>query len=350
MKILHNSGLGCLALAICITPHLAVGAVLLRYLDIGEQGSAEVVAADKSGNFFTVSAVTKISGRSPLRVIKMDAKGNTLATLDIDVDTSAPNVSGSGAFAAATDPQGNLVIVGSAGPLGFPLVSPLFPSVTGNGAFVMKLDSQLHGIIFSTLLSGSSAAYAVAVDASGNIYVVGATDSPTFPNTPGAYQTKPPGHSVYGGQNAYAFLTEISSAGDRLLYSTYFGGDSAICSLNPSSCIDQFAGTSATGVAVTPSGAIVLAGSTSAGLPVTAGTLASGCNAVTTSYTGFIAEFAPAGARLEWSTCLNPTERLSDFQPSIQINSIAIDSAGGIVVAAAPDELLSRQRQIQCSV
>jgi uncharacterized protein (TIGR03437 family) len=336
MKVLGHAVLGCVLPAIYIAPVLASGRVLLRYLDIGEQGAAEVFATDKTGNLYTVAAVTNPSGRSPLRVIKTDANGSPLATFDINVNLAAPNVSQTAAYAAATDTQGNLVIVGAAGPPGFPLVSPLFPSVTGNGAFVMKLDSQLHGIIFSTVLSHGSIANAVAIDAAGNIYVAGGTDSPNFPITPGAYQTKPPGtNAQYLGPNSYAFLSEISPNGDRLLYSTYFGGDSVYCPFNPGACIGKSAGTSASALAIAPSSAILMAGaSTALDLPTTPGTLA-GCGGTSDSAAAFIAEFAPAGARLEWSTCLNPTGRSSDYQVSVQINAVASDSAGNVVVAGS---------------
>src|ERR1039458_360645 len=75
--------------------------VLLRYLDIGYQGSARLLTADKAGNLFTVSTITNPSGRPQIRAIKMDAKGNPLASIDFG---------GSGLDrpeAAATGAQGN---------------------------------------------------------------------------------------------------------------------------------------------------------------------------------------------------------------------------------------------------
>jgi uncharacterized protein (TIGR03437 family) len=87
-------------------------------------------------------------------------------------------------------------------------------------AFAAKLDSG-GGILWATLLAGSShdEARAIAMDASGNAYVAGRTDSKDFPLA-NAYQ------NVRGGAGGGydAFLSKISSDGSKLLYSTYLGG------------------------------------------------------------------------------------------------------------------------------
>ena len=53
----------------------------------------------------------------------------------------------------------------------------------------------------------------IAVDASGNAYVTGDTDSSDFPTTPGALRT------TYGG-NGDAFVSKLNAAGSSLVYST----------------------------------------------------------------------------------------------------------------------------------
>src|SRR5205085_1462275 len=130
--------------------------------------------------------------------------------------------------AAATDSQGNLVIAGTMNKNGFPLTSPSSGSAADLGAFVMKLDSQLHDIVFSKFIAAPADANAVTLDAAGNIYVVGDTRATDFPITPGAFQSKPPLESAFGGVT-YAFLTELAPDGRAILYSTYFGGDKIVC-------------------------------------------------------------------------------------------------------------------------
>jgi hypothetical protein len=58
------------------------------------------------------------------------------------------------------------------------------------------------------------------VDATGNAYVTGSTQSSNFPVTPGAFQP-----TYLGGmRGSNAFLTRLSATGGALVYSTYLGG------------------------------------------------------------------------------------------------------------------------------
>jgi len=58
----------------------------------------------------------------------------------------------------------------------------------------------------------------VAVDSSGNAYVVGTTGSRDFPTTPGAFQR------AFGGANADGFVVKVNADGSALAYASYFGG------------------------------------------------------------------------------------------------------------------------------
>jgi len=76
-------------------------------------------------------------------------------------------------------------------------------------------------LVYSTFLGGdvSDIGRAIAVDATGNAYITGSTNSSTatFPTTVGAFDT---------GQNGGldAFVTKINAAGSALVYSTFLGG------------------------------------------------------------------------------------------------------------------------------
>jgi hypothetical protein len=61
---------------------LTANQILLRYADIGDQGSVRAIATDKAGDLFTVSSVTDEAGRGLIRVNKLDPTGNALATFD----------------------------------------------------------------------------------------------------------------------------------------------------------------------------------------------------------------------------------------------------------------------------
>ncbi|MGH8338612.1 MAG: hypothetical protein ACRETL_17710, partial [Gammaproteobacteria bacterium] len=96
----------------------------------------------------------------------------------------------------------------------------------------------------------------------------------------------------------YAFVTELSSGGDRIVYSTYFGDSKINCS-GGSSCIGVFGTTAATAIAVDPTGAAVIAGNTTASnLAVTPGSYAQQCDCDNTLPVSFMAKLAAGGMRL----------------------------------------------------
>jgi hypothetical protein len=127
-----------------------------------------------------------------------------------------------GSIEIAIDSAGNAYVAGQAG-AGFPVTAGAFQtSFNGvfNDAFVAKLNPTGSALVYSTYLggSGSEAANGIAINAAGNAYVGGTTDSPNFPTTAGAFQTV-----KAAGQDA--FVTELSAGGNSLVYSTYVGGD-----------------------------------------------------------------------------------------------------------------------------
>jgi uncharacterized protein (TIGR03437 family) len=329
--------------------------VLLRNVDIGDQGSAQVLAADAAGNLFIVSTFVDSSEHTTMRVSKTDPGGAALASIDIPLASANLQAAlGYGPAAAAVDPQGNIVIVGTTAPVGsqpvlLPVVNPLFPSAAAGG-FVIKLDAQLHGVLFSTFIPGSSAS-AVAIDPAGNIYITGGA-GPGLPLTVDAFETTQPAQAPglsSGPYAAFAFLSEISPNGGQLLYSTYFGSNSVYCQ-GGSVCQGVVAETVAYSLAIAPSGAVAIAGaSTSNGLPVTPGVLGSagGSNLISE---GFIAEFsAVPSLKLAWATYVP-----LGYNPPILvgaqyylIDTMGFDSAGNIVVAGLAGPGISTSGAVQ---
>jgi hypothetical protein len=121
----------------------------------------------------------------------------------------------------AIDASGNSYLVGDTTSMNFP-ANAFQNSYHGlQDAFVAKLSSDGLHLLFSTYLGGSSTDHgaAVAVDAGGTVYVTGSTWSPDFPVS-NAFQRQ-----IAGPCNA--FIARLSSDGNTLLFGTYLGGSGA---------------------------------------------------------------------------------------------------------------------------
>ena len=121
-------------------------------------------------------------------------------------------------FDVAVDASGNVHVVGETRSDDFPTTRPLQPP-RGSDAFVTKLNAAGSAFIYSTHLGGSRSdeARGVAVDSFGVAYVTGITSSNDFP-------TVNPFQSAIAAANSDAFVVRIPPGGSSLLYSTYLGG------------------------------------------------------------------------------------------------------------------------------
>jgi beta-propeller repeat-containing protein len=129
-------------------------------------------------------------------------------------------------FGIATDSTGNAYVTGYTYSTNFPVRNPYQSTCsTCSGwedAFITKVGPS-GSLVYSTYLGGSyqDVGTAIAVDSSGNMYVVGYTDSQNFP-TKNAFQSTC--NSNCAGATYNVFVTKLNSAGSALVYSTYLGG------------------------------------------------------------------------------------------------------------------------------
>ncbi|HEY6895107.1 MAG TPA: SBBP repeat-containing protein [Rhodanobacteraceae bacterium] len=124
------------------------------------------------------------------------------------------------AFSVAVDAAGNTYVAGSTESANFPTVNALQPALKGaTDAFVAKISPDGTTLKYATYLGGSKldVVYGIAVDAGGSVYVAGATNSSDFPVTPGVLQNH------LAGPLFDAFVAKLSPSG-ALVYSTYLGG------------------------------------------------------------------------------------------------------------------------------
>jgi uncharacterized protein (TIGR03437 family) len=327
-------------------PPFTIQAFTTQSPDLNPNDSAKVLAADPAGNLFVVSSAPRTSAITNIHVTKTDPHGAVLASFDFGgtgIDTPT---------AAATDPQGNLIVVGGTQSKDFPLVSPLNKNGVG---FATKIDAQLHQILFSTRLGNTgggstlASATAVAVDPAGNIYITGLTNA-GFPTTPGVFQPQAPVLSQ-AGNLTHGFITELAPAGDRAIFSTYFSGSDFVCANGQSPCfifqpIANFSppviATTPSAIAIDSAGSIIIAGtSNSSGLPVSAQAYATKCGCTNLNSAAFIASLSPGATRLNWGTYIPATPPVPVYAPSIvgvpldTITSLAVDAAGNVVFAGA---------------
>jgi photosystem II stability/assembly factor-like uncharacterized protein len=109
-------------------------------------------------------------------------------------------------------------------------------------AFITKLNSSGSGLLFSTYLGGSLSEFGngIAVDSSGNISVVGETNSANFPAV-NAHQSPPTAPDCRN-----AFVTRINPAVPSYVFSTYLGGSQ--CDLALGVAVDPAANVYVTGL------------------------------------------------------------------------------------------------------
>jgi hypothetical protein len=129
--------------------------------------------------------------------------------------------------ALAVDASGNAIVAGYTESSDFPLKNPISagtPSYTDG--FVTSLAPDGASLNFSSRLGGTSSqgtsastfAAGVAVDASGNVFVAGTTQSSYLPVTAGALDAGTPSY----GTDSYVFLTKLQQSGN-LVYSALLG-------------------------------------------------------------------------------------------------------------------------------
>ncbi|HEX7889446.1 MAG TPA: SBBP repeat-containing protein [Ramlibacter sp.] len=132
----------------------------------------------------------------------------------------------------AVDAAGNAYIVGTTQSLDFPTTAGVFDRTPGNtintpDAFVVKLNASGTALVYSTFLAGSGADFgrAIAIDAQGNAYVTGKTQSSNFPTTGGAFDRTPNIPQTPRPQTIDdGFVAKLNPTGSALVYSTYLGG------------------------------------------------------------------------------------------------------------------------------
>jgi uncharacterized protein (TIGR03437 family) len=273
---------------------------------VDSSGSVYIIGSTFSADLPATAGGTTLQGSAPSDVyvakLKPDGSGVVYCTYlgGEDVD---------GGSAIAVDASGNAYITGFTASLKFPTTPGVVQPATRGGksdAFVAKLNPQGTALLFSTYLGGTSedAGRSLALDASGNVYVTGITNSANFPvSTPGTpFQARSKG-GAYDG-----FVTKLNSSGTSIVYSTYLGsgGDD-----------EPF------GIAVNSGGEAYVVGTTDGtDFPTVSAFLSTAPNPV---ITGFAVRLNAGGSALIYGTYLGGSVGEG-------CNGVAVDTAGNAYI------------------
>jgi hypothetical protein len=185
---------------------------------IDGSGNAYITGYTGSDDFPTTPGAsdTIYNGNSDVFVTKLNPGGTAVV-----YSTYLGGGSGDYGYGIAIDSSRNAYITGVTASINFPITAGTWDtSLNGdNDSFVTKLNPSGSAMEYSTYLGGNDedAGNNIAVDASGNAYLIGYTNSNDFPTTAGAFDT-----SFHGSDGGY--VTKLNPSGTGLVYSTYFGG------------------------------------------------------------------------------------------------------------------------------
>ncbi|HDL17503.1 MAG TPA: T9SS type A sorting domain-containing protein [Bacteroidetes bacterium] len=206
--------------------------------------NAEGIAVDNADNIY----LTGFSYSSDFPIVNgyRKSKGWFVTKMNPQASTIIFSTKLTGGYGIAVDEDGQVYVAGSVSQYtyrNFYTTNAIQPTYGGGDSdgFVAKLSADGSEVLFSTFLGGSAADYAydIAVDANGNAFVTGRTQSIDFP-------MEKPTEAAYQG-SVDAFVTGIASDGLSVLFSSYVGGSS-----------DEYA----SAIAVGPNGHVFITGKT----------------------------------------------------------------------------------------
>lgn len=187
---------------------------------------ADVVTVDPLGNIYlgchsnskklfgSNKHPYKLSGGMDAFIVKLNNDGTL-----VDYITQIGGKEWDAIQGIISDAESNIYAVGTTYSSDFPITKSGFQKKFGgkSDAFVVKISPQ-GKVIWSILLGGSEDEDGrdIAIDANGNIHIIGRTASKNFPTTSKALQPKSAG-------GIDAFITSLDSNG-KVLTSSYLGG------------------------------------------------------------------------------------------------------------------------------
>jgi Big-like domain-containing protein/centrosomal CEP192-like protein/beta-propeller repeat-containing protein/ASPM-SPD-2-Hydin domain-containing protein/HYDIN/CFA65/VesB family protein len=331
-----------------VTKFNAAGTALVYSTYIGGSASDRGydIAVDSSGNAYIAGQTAStdyptttgafittcpggVNGCNTGTVTKLNSTGSALV-----YSTYLGGPGNMGATGIAVNSSGQAYVTGATDE-SFPTTASAFqasnPKFGLNPIFAV-LNASGSNLVYATFLGGTggnfnpgSQAFGVAIDSLGKAYITGWTDSPDFPTTTGAFQTKCGTDGLCNGLwDAFvAKLDPTKSGAASLVYSTFLGGSGTDFGL---------------GIAVDSSGNAYVTGTTGANVntqfvgssalpskdfPTTAGAFQATCPGTCTTDSAWVTKLNASGSALLYSTYLGGNGNTD----AGYFGSIALDSA-----------------------
>jgi beta-propeller repeat-containing protein len=170
-------------------------------------------------------------GNNDAFVTKIDSSGSSLLYSTYLGGGKVINGTEDWGEAIAVDSAGSAYVTGYTYSPDFPVtIGALDTSRAGLDAFVTKFTPDGTALVYSTFLGGAGReqGQGIAVDANGNAYVTGITESFDSPFT-SAYEGFPVTGGAFQTRGSFdAFVSKLNPKGSALVYSTYLGGSADV--------------------------------------------------------------------------------------------------------------------------
>ncbi|UWZ81937.1 DUF7948 domain-containing protein [Occallatibacter riparius] len=275
---------------------------------VDASGNTYITGTTSSADFPVTSGSYQTAQKSANRTQAFITKLNATGTALVYSTYLGGSDDNDNANAIVVNSAGNAYVTGLTNSSDFPTTTGAFQAArltSGGTAFIAELNTTGSALVFSTFLGGSfggEQGSGIALDSSGNVYVIGTTTAHDFPVTPGAFATTIPGFRS-------AFVSKLNAKATALVYSTYLGGANY---------------DSGNAIALDAAGNAYVGGVTSSqNFPVTPGAFQQ--TNVAPNAISFVSKLNPSGSALVYSTYLGGSTK--DI-----VKTIAVDSASTVYV------------------